>query len=325
MLMRQVIVDEHSSKLQKKATDISIQGCMDKNMDIYAMNGNFYELLEFAAEDIKLYPPMMATCLNNYTNIFNSTEEGREIANTMDGNIPFMHSVVTEMIHIFNQFSMLTVNTEAREQVKAKASLDVQMFKDALTNAQHIQRRLQNAVMLGDARKFLHEPVTLSAFYPASVLFKNSSMSSYGIEAAKVSSKSAAAGAPTAKKQKVGEATTAKGFLTYSGSGPMPTPDNISMKHPKTGKPMPLCRDFMYQDHVCTRGSACKFIHIRSLRDIDREKQQHYTQCVKATPGVEFAYGPPRANTPGQANGPPTAAAPTGPPAPPATAPTAGG
>jgi hypothetical protein len=226
----------------------------------------------------------------------------------VEGNIPFQHCVVIKMMNIFNQFSTLTVNTDAREQVKANADLDINMFKDALTNAKHIQRRLQNAVVLGDISAFLHEPATIAVFYPASVLHKNTGSSFYGKEEVHEACKPASKTGPQpAKKQKV-DTDTAKGFLTWSGDGPMPTPDNINMKHPKTGKPMPMCRDFMYQGHVCTRGNACKFIHVKSIRDIDREKQQHYTQWVTATPGVDFAYGPPRAPTPGNAPTRPPAA-----------------
>jgi hypothetical protein len=164
-LLRQELVEEDSTKLARKATELYRGGSMETGANIHSILSNFWNLGDFMIADFKEHPPALRLALAEFDNIMRSPEGRRWLA--LHRTLPHVfHSIRMYLQQIFCLFASLPSCLEYCDEVRAGRPIDVLALDQLSEQARELCQKFQNIVPTMALGDYATIPTTLVLFRP---------------------------------------------------------------------------------------------------------------------------------------------------------------
>ena len=296
LLVQQEQVEEDSSRLQAKATELYYNGRMGSPADINEMIGNFFGLMNTIIRYKRTAKPVLWTEIAKFDQLLR-TPEGRQWCELHRNVREVLFNVVQDLQSIIAGFV-----SEARKQsyqvlVEEGTEISSLIFADASLQANAIRQNLQVNILQMTAGPYKESNLLFKVFYPDPPGQRR-----------RDPNEPTPAGSPPQARQRTGDhagTSTPTGSPNNLGVQPLPgktvlihegSPQPSRLPHPGAIFPHPtrpnsfqiMCCRSAYFGRSCPL-PTCTFYHFpNQLSTIPRELKDKLKTWVAATPQVKW-------------------------------------
>jgi hypothetical protein len=180
------------------------------------------------------------------------------------------HCLILDVCTITHLFAEIANRLEYHVAAKANTPISDKVYDTPCACANAIATKLNNVLPTMQLEEYTTAPFTFALFRPLKTETDK--------PAGKKPNPRAEGDHPPNKKLKAG------GLLVFSGTGKLPTWNNISEPHAKTGKLTRLCSNFAMQGRTCRWGDECTFVHLKRVDDLQPKNQKLFKTEVNNNP-----------------------------------------
>jgi hypothetical protein len=277
LLTRQRLVNEDSSKLKRKTTDLYFHGMIRTADDLKTAIANFWIFTTWAfKDDIAANPPTILKTLEEMIFLLNSPDGRKWTA--LHKNLPHLYlHLFLAVQHMLAPFIALGNVQEYRQAVLNGTPIDVAGYKSALALATLQVTKVGNIIHNGDLGVFSDPPSIMRIFYPDPTDAPNSKKG--GGPPPTGPNRTPELSSPIPRRQNPnpvtppstgsGEGNRLLGIMKFSGQGRVPTPVDLFPHPTRPNKFAYLCGNGSTIGKLCHRSPAqCNFVHAYKNNDL---------------------------------------------------------
>jgi hypothetical protein len=293
-------LQEHSKNMQRKATELYVEGALDNAQRLFEMLANFYLTMTLLVKNFE--DSVLWQVLRSYEEVMRSSP-GYEFFHRYERMQQVALNVCADTQTIMSEFANLGTHANLRDAVDSGTPIDPNIYLKAKNNAMFVLSRFSLQIMSGTAEGYDKIPNFASQFPQLDTLQKANINANEKKSSAKTPAKEDGKGNSATKSQKTDKQSSptidtqtldnlkTKGFLIWSGEGnPPDCPVRIKFSN-RQGKER-ICMAFVCQGAACKYGKKCHFVHLANPRSLTEAEKAKLDEFVNAQANLKYAKAP---------------------------------